>query len=174
VLAEEPYRDVPIITLEPSCFAVLQDEARNLSAGSPAAQAIAERAVLFDTFVQTHFERGDLSPLRGKALVHVHCHQQAIAGRESIGSTLTAARMDAQVLDAGCCGMAGSFGFDKQHYAVSMAIGERVLLPAVRQAPAGVVIIANGFSCREQIRHATNRQACHFAEIVSQAIGGLR
>jgi FAD/FMN-containing dehydrogenase/Fe-S oxidoreductase len=174
VLAHDRYGGAPIVVLEPSCFAVFQDEARNLLPDRPIARAVAERAVVFDTFVQTHFERGDLSPLMGKALVHVHCHQQAIAGRESIGAALTAARMDAQVLDAGCCGMAGSFGFDKQHYAVSMAIGERVLLPAVRQAPAGVAIIANGFSCREQIRHATSRQACHFAEIVSQAIGGLR
>jgi FAD/FMN-containing dehydrogenase/Fe-S oxidoreductase len=174
VLAHDRYLGAPIVVLEPSCFAVFQDEARNLSPDRPIARAVAERAVLFDTFVQTHFERGDLSPLMGKALVHVHCHQQAIAGRESIGSALRAARMDAQVLDAGCCGMAGSFGFDKQHYAVSMTIGERALLPAVRQAPADVAIIANGFSCREQIRHATNRQASHFAEFVSDAIGGAR
>jgi FAD/FMN-containing dehydrogenase/Fe-S oxidoreductase len=174
LLADERYSDAPLIVLEPSCFAVFKDEARNLSPDRPIARAVAERAVLFDSFVETHFERGDLPTLRGKALVHVHCHQQALAGRESIGSTLAAARMDAQMLDAGCCGMAGSFGFDKQHYAASMAIGERVLLPAVRQASPAVEIIANGFSCREQIRHATKRQACHFAELVSHSIGDHR
>ena len=174
ILADERYRHVPIVVLEPSCFAVFQDEARTLSADRPISQALAERTVLFDTFVRAHFERGDLPSLSVSALVHVHCHQQAIAGRESIASTLAAARVSAQVIDAGCCGMAGSFGFDRQHYGVSMAIGERVLLPGVRQAPPAVAIIANGFSCREQIRHATNREACHFAELVSQTIAPRR
>ena len=172
VLADDRHARAPIVILEPSCFAVFQDEARNLGPDRPIARAVAERAVLFETFVQSHFERGELPRLTGRALVHVHCHQQAIAGRESIGAALAAAGLDARMIDAGCCGMAGSFGFDKRHYAVSMAIGERVLLPAVRQAPAGVAIIANGFSCREQIRHATDRHPCHFAEIVSDAIGG--
>jgi Fe-S oxidoreductase len=172
VLADERHRELPIVVLEPSCFAVFQDEARNLSADRSIAQALAERTVLFDTFVRAHFERGDLPPLPGSALVHVHCHEQALAGRESIASTLSAARLDAHVLDAGCCGMAGSFGFDRHHYGVSMAIGERVLLPAVRHASQRVTIVANGFSCREQIRHATNRTACHFAELVAQTLGG--
>jgi Fe-S oxidoreductase len=172
LFSHKSYAGAPIVVLEPSCFAVFQDEARNLSADRPIAKVIAERTVLFDTFIREHFERGHLPPLEGSALVHVHCHQQAIAGRESIGATLAAARLDAQVLDGGCCGMAGSFGFDKQHYAISMEIGERMLLPAVRQAPPDVTIIANGFSCREQIRHAANRDACHLAEFVFQATGG--
>jgi Fe-S oxidoreductase len=172
VLTDERHRHAPIVVLEPSCFAVFQDEARNLSADTPIAQALAGRTVLFDTFVRAHFERGDLPPLSISALVHVHCHQQAIIGRESVVSTLAAAGVDAQVPDAGCCGMAGSFGFDRQHYQVSMAIGERVLMPAVRQAPQAVAIIADGFSCREQIRHATSRQASHFAELVSRTIEG--
>jgi FAD/FMN-containing dehydrogenase/Fe-S oxidoreductase len=171
LLAEKRYGRVPIVMLEPSCFAVFQDEARDLSGDKPIARDIAERAVLFDTFVRPHFERGELPPLGGHALVHVHCHQQAIAGRESIAPTLAAAGLDAKVLDAGCCGMAGSFGFDQQHYKVSMDVGERVLLPAVREAAEGTAIVADGFSCREQIRHGTNRQACHFAELVSERIG---
>jgi FAD/FMN-containing dehydrogenase/Fe-S oxidoreductase len=170
LLTHDCYGDAPIVVLEPSCFAVFQDEARNLLPDASIAPAIAERVVLFDAFVRPHFERGDLAPLVGSALVQIHCHEQAIAGRESAASTLAAARLDAEVLDAGCCGMAGSFGFDKQHYAVSMTIGERVLLPAVRKASPSVRIVANGFSCREQIRHATNRRACHFAEFVSEAI----
>jgi Fe-S oxidoreductase len=172
VLAEERYDRVPIVMLEPSCFAVFQDEARDLSGDRQTARIIAERAVLFDTIVRPHFEGGDLPPLGGTAVVHVHCHQQAIAGLESIAPTLAAAGLDATVLDAGCCGMAGSFGFDKRHYRVSMEVGERVLLPAVREAPEDTAIVADGFSCREQIRHGTSRQACHFAELVSQTIGG--
>jgi len=72
----------------------------------------------------------------------------------------------AEVLDAGCCGMAGAFGFDKGHYVVSRRVGERVLLPAVREAPAATLVIANGFSCREQIAHGTGRRARHFAEVL--------
>jgi FAD/FMN-containing dehydrogenase/Fe-S oxidoreductase len=170
VFADERYARAPVVVLEPSCFAVFQDEAKNLTPDRPAARAVAERAVLFDTFVRPHFENGDLTPLAGDALVHVHCHQQAVAGRESTSATLAAARFDARILDAGCCGMAGSFGFDERHYGISIDIGERVLLPAVREAPAATAIIANGFSCREQIRHATAREACHFAEVVSEAI----
>jgi Fe-S oxidoreductase len=169
-LAVDEYGDAPIVVLEPSCFAVFHDEARNLSGGRPIAHALAQRAVLFETFLQPHFERGDLPPLSGDALVHIHCHQHALVGRDASAAAIAAAHPSTQVLDAGCCGMAGSFGFDKRHYAVSMAVGERVLLPAVRRAPSSTAIIANGFSCREQIRHATGRRAYHFAEFVDRAI----
>jgi FAD/FMN-containing dehydrogenase/Fe-S oxidoreductase len=169
-LADERYRAAPIVVLEPSCFAVFQDEARNLAPDRPAAREVAERTVLFEAFVQTHFEHGDLPALIGDALVHVHCHQQAIAGRDRIAATLAAAQPKARLLDAGCCGMAGSFGLDAQHYDVSMSIGERVLFPEVRHASPTCAIVANGFSCREQIRHGTTRQAYHLAELVSQAI----
>jgi FAD/FMN-containing dehydrogenase/Fe-S oxidoreductase len=174
LLADERHSHLPIVVLEPSCFAVFQDEARNLSRDRQLARAIAERTVLFDAFVRIHFERGELPALGRRALVHVHCHQQAIAGRESAAATIAAAHLDGDVLDAGCCGMAGSFGFDKDHYAVSMAIGERVLLPAVRRAPTETAIVANGFSCREQIRHGTGREARHLAELVAEALGGGR
>jgi FAD/FMN-containing dehydrogenase/Fe-S oxidoreductase len=172
LLADGRYGRVPIVLLEPSCFAVFQDEARDLSGERRIAQDIAERAILFDSFVRPHFGSGGLPKCNGSALVHVHCHQQALEGRESIALTLAAAGLDARLLDAGCCGMAGSFGFDKRHYKVSMDVGERVLFPAVRESPEGTAIVADGFSCREQIRDGTNRTACHFAELVSQAIGG--
>ena len=165
-LADERHQGVPIVVLEPSCFSVFRDEASSLSAARPMARSLAERAVLFETFVRPHFEREDLPPLSGEALVHLHCHQQAIAGRDPTAATLRAAHLDARILDAGCCGMAGAFGFDKQHYRVSLDIGERVLLPAVREAGDDKVLVADGFSCREQIRQTTSRRAHHFAEIV--------
>jgi FAD/FMN-containing dehydrogenase/Fe-S oxidoreductase len=165
-LAEPLQEDTPVILLEPSCFAVFRDEAPNLFADRPIARALADRAVLFDAFVRPHFEQGDIPPLAGDALVHVHCHQQALIGREPTAEALGATRMNSRVLDAGCCGMAGSFGFDKQHYTVSMAVGERALLPAIREAPAETLIVADGFSCREQIVHATGRRPYHFAEVV--------
>ncbi len=170
-LADAVTNDTPVVVLEPSCFAVFRDEARNLFGDRPIAAAIGERVVLFDDFVRSHFEQGDLPPISRNALVHIHCHQQALAGRDLAAGTFAAARLPARIADAGCCGMAGSFGFDKRHYEVSMAVGERLLLPAVRDAAPDTLIIANGFSCREQIRHGTGRRAHHFAEVVSRAIG---
>ena len=164
--------DAPIVFLEPSCFSTLRDEAVNLFPDTPIARRISERAVLFESFIQPHFERGDLPPLTGRALVHTHCHQQALSGRDAAIAAFGASGLDAQVLDAGCCGMAGSFGFDRRHYKVSIDIGERALLPAVRGAPPDTAIIANGFSCREQIHHLARRPARHFAEIVHQAMEG--
>ena len=169
-LVEAGADSTPIVVLEPSCFAVFRDEAQNLFPDLPAARALANRTVLFDSFIRPHFEHGDLPPLTGDALVHLHCHQKALVGDDPSASAFTAARLNARILDSGCCGMAGSFGFDKAHYKVSLDIGERVLLPAVRFAPDKTTIVADGFSCREQIRQATGRRAYHFAEIVRQGM----
>ena len=169
-LSELAQDQAPIIVLEPSCFAVFRDETQNLFPDHPVARALAERAVLFDAFIRPHFENGDLSPLTGEALAHVHCHQKAIVGTDTTVATLRAAGLNARLLDAGCCGMAGSFGFDKQHYNVSVDIGERVLLPSIRDAPADTVIVADGFSCREQIRQLSGRRAHHFAELVRDGL----
>ena len=164
--ADDAADSTPIVVLEPSCFAVFREEAQNLFPDVPIARALANRVVLFDSFIRPHFERGDLQPLTGDALVHLHCHQKALVGGDPSASTFSAARLSARILDSGCCGMAGSFGFDKAHYKVSLDIGERVLLPAVRSASEATTIIADGFSCREQIRQTTGRRAYHFAEIV--------
>jgi Fe-S oxidoreductase len=104
-------------------------------------------------------------------LAHIHCHQQAIAGPDSAAAALRASGLTTRVLDAGCCGMAGAFGYDKQHYRVSVDVGERVLLPAVRDAPADTLIVTNGFSCREQISQLTGRRAHHMAEVLSSVLG---
>jgi Fe-S oxidoreductase len=160
--------------LEPSCFAVFKDEARALTRDRPFARALADRAVLFEMFLQPHFERGELPPLHGQVLAHIHCHQQALVGHEDTATALGASGLDVRVLDAGCCGMAGSFGYDARHYDVSVAVGERVLLPAVRQAPVGSVVVANGFSCREQIHQLASRRARHFAEVVYRAVHETR
>jgi Fe-S oxidoreductase len=168
-LAEAP-AGAPIVVLEPSCFAVFRDEARHLSNDRPIARTFAERAVLFDDFLADHFERGALPSIGGRALVHIHCHQRAIVGKEPAARTFSAARLDAELLDAGCCGMAGSFGYDKAHYAVSRDVGERVLLPRVRALPVATTVIANGFSCREQIHQMTGRRALHFAEVVADKL----
>jgi Fe-S oxidoreductase len=161
----------PIIVLEPSCFAVFRDEAQNLLPDRDEVRALGRQAVLFDEFIRPHAVEGRLGSLTGRALVHGHCHQTALAGMDNTMRTLAALGADATLLDAGCCGMAGAFGFDARHYDVSMQIGERVLLPAVRRAPPESLILADGFSCSEQIRQSTGRRAHHLAELVCLAGG---
>jgi len=101
-----------------------------------------------------------------KAIVHGHCHHKAVMKMDAQEAVLTKLGLDYQVLDSGCCGMAGAFGFERDHYDVSMKIGERVLLPAVREASTDTLIIADGFSCREQIAQTTERRALHLAEVI--------
>ena len=106
-----------------------------------------------------------------KAIVHGHCHQKAVLRMGDTEKVLRDLGLDVEVLDAGCCGMAGSFGFEAgERYEVSMKCGEQVLLPAVRQAPRDALIVANGFSCREQIAQATGRRALHLAQVLQMAL----
>jgi Fe-S oxidoreductase len=167
-LAAPLKEDTPIVVLEPSCFAVFRDEAVNLCADRPLAHALAGRAVLFTTFVRPHLERGELPRLSQHALAHIHCHQRALVGVDDTAEAGRAAGLTVRIPDAGCCGLAGSFGFDRDHYRVSVDVGERVLLPAVREAPEDTVIVADGFSCREQIQQLTGRRAHHFAELLGR------
>ncbi len=109
-------------------------------------------------------------PLKLKAVVHGHCHQKAIVGMSDEVAMLGAMGLDFDLLDAGCCGMAGSFGFDKHKVELSMRIGERVLLPEVRAAAPDTLVITNGYSCREQIAQGAARGALHLAEVIEMAI----
>ncbi|HZI65345.1 MAG TPA: FAD-binding oxidoreductase, partial [Thermoanaerobaculia bacterium] len=110
------------------------------------------------------------APLARTALVQFHCHQRAVFGVEADRKALARFGVDFDVPDSGCCGMAGAFGFETSHYDVSLAIGERVLLPEVREAPPGTLIVADGFSCREQIAQATGRRALHLAEVLGSGL----
>jgi len=103
-------------------------------------------------------------------MLHGHCHHKAIAKLDDEEALLRSAGADVETLDSGCCGMAGSFGFEAEHYDVSMKVGELVLLPAVRAAAADTVIVADGFSCREQIAQATSRHAVHVAQALQMAL----
>jgi Fe-S oxidoreductase len=134
---------------------------------------VAKHTLLIDEFLAAEHQRAPLQ-LRGHGsgstvLFHGHCHQKAIAGTAAARAVLTAAGFRVEEVDSGCCGMAGSFGFEKEHYDVSMAVGERRLLPAVRSKPASVPIVAMGVSCRQQIAHGTGRRALHLVELLAQA-----
>jgi Fe-S oxidoreductase len=154
---------VPLIVLEPSCAAVFRDELLQLFPEDPRARRL---SALTHTLAEL-LESSPFKPprLAERAVVHGHCHHKAVMGMEADRALLSRIGLDFEILDSGCCGMAGAFGFDKDHYEVSIACGERVLLPAVRAAAPGTLVIADGFSCREQIVQTTGRRALHLAEV---------
>src|SRR5262249_50760205 len=148
---------VPIVGLEPSCVSVFRDEMVNLLPRDEDAQRLAQQVFTLSEYLE---RRGWRPPaLRGHALVHGHCHHKSVLKFDTDARWLDRLGLEVEIPDSGCCGMAGSFGFEARHYDVSMAVGERALLPAVRRAAADTLIIADGFSCREQIAQATGRHA---------------
>jgi FAD/FMN-containing dehydrogenase/Fe-S oxidoreductase len=169
-LETEIKQEVPIVVLEPSCAAVFRDELLNLFPNDERAHRLSQQTFLLSEFLEhkaTHFP---LPKLARKALVHGHCHHKSIMRMTDEESVLRKMGIDFQTPAPGCCGMAGSFGFERDKYQTSLAIGELELLPAVRKASSDCLIIANGFSCREQIAQCTDRHALHLAEVIQMAI----
>jgi FAD/FMN-containing dehydrogenase/Fe-S oxidoreductase len=161
---------VPVIGLEPSCVAVFRDEMSGLLPHDADARRLAAQTVTLGEFLASPEVNYRPPRLSRRALVQGHCHHKAVLDFDADLKILGALGIDAHVVDAGCCGMAGSFGFEADHYDVSRAVGERVLLPAVRAASADTLIVADGFSCREQIAQSTGRRALHLAEIARMAL----
>ncbi len=166
-LASDIERGVPVVGLEPSCTAVFRDEMRELLPADENAKRLARQTFTLSEFLNAHDFR--YPRLDRQALVHAHCHHKAVMTFDPELDALTRIGLDVRALDAGCCGMAGSFGFERDHYDVSMRVGERVLLPEVRRAPKDTIIVADGFSCRTQILDATGRRALHLAEVLEMA-----
>ncbi len=160
---------VPMVGLEPSCVAVFRDELRQLLPHDEHATRLADQSYLLSEFLQKKAPDFPYPSLPREAFVHGHCHHRAIMTMNAEEHVLDAMGLEHHVLDSGCCGMAGSFGFERDHYDLSMNIGERVLLPAVRNAPKTALIVADGFSCREQIAQGTDRRALHLAEVLEMA-----
>ncbi len=170
VLGAQIMAGVPVIGLEPSCVAVFRDELGKLF---PDDERAARLAAQTHTLAEYLDRSGWLpsAPADGKvrrALLHGHCHQKALMGMQAELKMLKAAGYAVDAPDAGCCGMAGSFGFKPEHYEASQKIGEMLLLPSVRAAAADTVIVANGFSCREQIEQGAGRQTLHLAEVLAR------
>ena len=168
-LKDEIARDIPIVVLEPSCAAVFRDELLNLFPKDERARRLSQQTFLLSEFLEKKASHFPLPKLPRKALVHGHCHHKSVMRMTDEESVLRKMEIDFQTPAPGCCGMAGSFGFERDKYETSLAIGELELLPAVRKASPDSLIIANGFSCREQIRQCTNRQALHLAEVIQMA-----
>jgi FAD/FMN-containing dehydrogenase/Fe-S oxidoreductase len=161
-----------VVGLEPSCVSVFRDELVNMLPDDDDAKRLHDQTFLLTEFLTN--AAPDFSPpaLARKAIVHGHCHQKSVLDFNCEETVLKKLGLDYTVLDSGCCGMAGAFGFEKAHYDVSIACGERVLLPAVRGAAADALIVTNGFSCREQISQTTDRRAVHIAQVLKMAIDG--
>ncbi|HTR23866.1 MAG TPA: FAD-linked oxidase C-terminal domain-containing protein [Terriglobales bacterium] len=160
----------PIVVLEPSCASVFRDELVNLFPKDDRAHALSKQVFLLSEFIEKFAPDFPIPKLARKALIHGHCHHKAIMRMTAEESVLRRMGIDFTAPAPGCCGMAGAFGFEKEKYDVSRAIGELELLPAVRHAPTDWLIIADGFSCREQIAQETDRHALHLAEVLQMAL----
>jgi Fe-S oxidoreductase len=168
-------KGVPVIGLEPSCLLTLRDEYPEFLRTNEA-RRVAENSFLLEEFLSKEKQAGKISLNLAaggrKVLLHGHCHQKALVGTASTVALLKSAGFDVSEVDSGCCGMAGSFGFEKEHYDLSLTIGNRRLAPAVKAASGDVEIVAPGISCRQQIEHLTARKAKHPAEVLWERIEG--
>ncbi len=170
VLRPQIEAETPIVGLEPSCVAAFRDELVGLYPNDVAAKHLSQNTFMLSEFLIEKVDHYQPPKLERKALVHGHCHHKAVIGMKDETALLKKMGLDFELLDSGCCGMAGSFGFEKDHYDVSIKVGERVLLPRVRHADEDTLIIADGFSCREQIEQTTDRQAQHVAQLMQMAL----
>ena len=167
----EPIRDgVPVVALEPSCTTVFRDELTNLLHGDEDAVRLSKQTFILSEFLKDRVPDYQPPILQRKALVHGHCHHKSELHFEAEVDLLKQAGLECEVPHSGCCGMAGSFGYEADHYQTALACGERVLLPSVRQAAKDTLIVTDGFSCREMIRQETDRRAVHFAQVLQMAM----
>ncbi|HVC11167.1 MAG TPA: FAD-linked oxidase C-terminal domain-containing protein [Burkholderiales bacterium] len=176
IAALGPYveRGTPVLGLEPSCLYTLKDEYHALLPG-PETQALGRQVLLFEEFLAREADAGwlalKLKPLAAEALLHGHCHQKAFGAMPAIERTLRLVpQLRLTAIESSCCGMAGAFGYEAEHYEVSMKMAEANLLPAVRGAPADALIVADGTSCRHQIAHGCGRGALHVARVLERAL----
>jgi len=171
-LAPWAARGVAIVGLEPSCLLTLRDEYVDLLRTEEARQ-VARSSFLLEEFLLREAAHGLTLPWRTgvrRALLHGHCHQKALVGTAPTVAALAWAGFEVTEVDSGCCGMAGSFGFEKEHYDISVALGNRRLAPAVKAASADTEVVAPGVSCRQQIQHLTGRRAKHPAEVLRESL----
>jgi FAD/FMN-containing dehydrogenase/Fe-S oxidoreductase len=174
LLAPYARRGVPIIGSEPSCILTLRDEYIDLIPNDADTSAVAAHAFMIDEFLAKHLESDDLGiewrDSERSVFFHGHCHQKALIGVVPSMQLLSHAGLSARESGAGCCGMAGSFGYEREHYEVSRKVGEERLFPGVRGATDDTVIAVAGVSCRQQIEHFTGRNVIHIAEVLAEQV----
>ncbi len=170
-LRDEIHAGTPVVALEPSCGAVFRHELTNMLPHDEDAKRLARQTHSLGEFLASHAEDWDMPRLERKALVHFHCHQRATSDTDCDQTVLDRIGLDYDVLDTGCCGLAGSFGYERgERYEVSIKAAERTLLPAVRGASAHTLVMTDGFSCRSQIEHGSDRGALHLAQVLQMAL----
>ncbi len=170
-LRDDIHAGTPVVALEPSCGAVFRNELLNMLPSNEDAKRLARQTHTLGEFLARHAEHWDMPRLESKALVHFHCHQRATSDTDCDRSVLDRLGLDYEVLDTGCCGLAGSFGYEAgERYEVSIKAAERLLLPAVRGASAHTLLMTDGFSCRTQIEHGSERSALHLAQVLQMAL----
>ncbi|MGS1116820.1 FAD-binding and (Fe-S)-binding domain-containing protein [Castellaniella sp. UC4442_H9] len=167
-LADDIRAGTPVVGLEPACVAAFRDELGNLFPANEDAKRLASQTYMLSEFLEHVGYRPPV--LGGRAIVHAHCHHAAVIGLGAEKAVLKRLGLDDTWPDTGCCGMSGAFGFEKAKYHMSLTIGEQRLLPAVRKADEDTLLIADGFSCREQIRQATGHQPLHLAQVLQRAL----
>jgi FAD/FMN-containing dehydrogenase/Fe-S oxidoreductase len=170
VLAPQLAAGTPIVVLEPSCASVFRDELTNLLPNDPRAAKLRDQTLLLSEFLVKHAPDYQPPQIDRKIIVHGHCHHHATMSMKDEMQILRATGADVQLLDSGCCGMAGPFGFEQDKYEVSQTLGERVLLPAVRDN-RDAIIVSDGFSCQEQITQNTTARPQHLAEVLARTSG---
>ncbi len=171
-LKEDIEKGTPVVCLEPSCASVFRDELKQLFPEDAAAGKLSSQVFLFSEFFEQNM--GLLSKFNKtavKGVLHGHCHQKTFAGMKSEEKIIQTLGLDVEILKTGCCGMAGSFGFDQKHYPVSVKIGDLSLLPQVRRTGQGEAVVTDGFSCREQVRQLSDKKPVHFAQLIKKALG---
>ena len=159
---------MPVVMLEPSCSSVFRDELLNFFPKDERAIRLSQQTVMLGELLAKAHSGWEPPRLSGRSIVvHGHCHQKALMTMKDDMALLRETGAEVKMLDSGCCGMAGPFGFEKDKYTVSQTLAERILLPAVRDAASDTIFVTNGFSCREQIRQNTSRRAVHVAEVLA-------
>jgi FAD/FMN-containing dehydrogenase/Fe-S oxidoreductase len=170
-LLKEPIESgIPVVVLEPSCASVFHEELVNFFPHDENAKRLKAQTFLLGTFLETEAGDFEFPKINTNALLHGHCHQKSLWKMDDDEAVLTKLGVDYDMPDTGCCGMAGAFGFEKEHYDISIKCAERILFPAVRKSNRDGFIIADGFSCREQIKQGTGMEAIHLAEVLKLAL----
>ena len=159
-----------IVVCEPSCASALNDDLADLIEDDTVAAQLQEQVMMIDVFLAKEIETGNLNmtfeAVAEDILIHGHCHQKALYSTKGMKTIFSKTGQTVKEIPSGCCGMAGSFGYEKEHYAISQKIGEEILFPAIRSMKNGTMVVANGFSCRHQIEHFTGVKPKHWVEVI--------
>ena len=177
-LAPFTQRGIPVVGLEPSCILGFRDEIPAI-AEDPRAKDLRDHMWLFEELLAREADAGrlrlSLGPVGDRALLHGHCHQKSFAAMDAVVRVLAMVpKLSVETIESSCCGMAGSFGFNRETIDVSLAMGELSLLPAIRRASADTLLVADGTSCRHQIKDGADREAFHVARVLAMSVAAAR